>query len=393
MTIGTPVSLGSGTATIGASTVSLTLGTAIVANDLVVVAIGWDNNPVGSVSSVTDGTNTYALAGTARGASAQGDVELWYKANATAVASGTITATLSGTIAAGRSGSMIAARVTGVDSTPLDKSANSTATTATPTVSTGTLSQANEIVFGADFLSTFPFSYTPSTSSAFTQIGSTVVTVDQLAFVYRTVSSTSSVTNAPTWGTGGNQAPQAIASFKASSTTNANITGVAGTGTIGTVSPSVAKALTGVAGTGVVGTVTATSSAISQNITGVIGTGAVGSLVSSVSAFLTGVTGIGQTGVLLPTDSPGIAGVAGTSAVGSLRGTVLVFPVGVFGTGLVGGVTTPTQAFITGVSGIGQAGEVYPIPPAPLNRSPLLIPSENGLPASLWLGSPNGNLH
>lgn len=219
--IGTPVGLGSGSnSTIGGTTVALTLGTAIVAGDLVVVAIGSDHNPgsSGVVSSVTDGTNTYTLAGTAKGTSAQASVELWYCANCAAVASGSITATFGATIQSGRSKMIAAARVTGVAiASALDKSANSTASGTTPTVSTGTLAQANEIIFSVDFTLSTTSGYTVSTSGAFTSLYYFQTATDSLGFVYKTVSATTSITNNPTWaGNGGTQVPQAIASFKGS---------------------------------------------------------------------------------------------------------------------------------------------------------------------------------
>tara|TARA_R110001599_G_scaffold350580_1_gene580901 strand:+ start:447 stop:1319 length:873 start_codon:yes stop_codon:yes gene_type:complete len=127
--------------------------------------------------------------------------------------------------------------------------------------------------------------------------------------------------------------------------TDINVTGVVGTGAVGSVAVSTdhAIAVTGVAGTGAVGSVTATGGA-NVTVTGVAGTGAVGSVTVS-------------TGV-----SVSATGVAGTGAVGSVTATggATVTVTGVAGTGSVGDVTTKLD-FTVSVTGVSATGEVAPV--------------------------------
>jgi hypothetical protein len=108
-----------------------------------------------SVSSVSDGTNSYSL-----GRSATWDgtnlelTEVWYKENASAVAAGaTITVTFSATTGPGSSNINIvgACYITGAaTSSSLDKVNSTTATTTTTPASgsTGALTNAYEIAIG-----------------------------------------------------------------------------------------------------------------------------------------------------------------------------------------------------------------------------------------------------
>ena len=127
--------------------------------------------------------------------------------------------------------------------------------------------------------------------------------------------------------------------------TDINVTGVVGTGAVGSVAVSTdhAIAVTGVAGTGAVGSVTATGGA-NVTVTGVAGTGAVGSVTVS-------------TGV-----SVSATGVAGTGAVGSVTATggATVTVTGVAGTGSVGDVTTKLDftVYVTGESATGSVASV-----------------------------------
>lgn len=103
--------------------------------------------------------------------------------------------------------------------------------------------------------------------------------------------------------------------------------------------------LTGVAGTGAIGTLTATgSSATTASPTGVEGTGAVGTLAAATSSSIA------------------LTGVYGTGSIGSLavQGDVSVSPTGVSATGDVGDVVIPndTTASLTGVYGTGGAGDI-----------------------------------
>jgi hypothetical protein len=161
----------------------------------------------------------------------------------------------------------------------------------------------------------------------------------------------------------------------AASGTNASATGVAGTGSPGTVTASIGANDTGVTGTGGVGTVTAS---IGANDTGVTGTGGVGTLAGSIGGSLTGVTGTGGVGTAAAQIGAASLGVAGTSGVGTFTGQsggtiggvggtggagldgaqLSVLPGGVAGIGQVGNLSTPgtVNASITGVAGTGQPG-------------------------------------
>ena len=208
--IGVPQSLGTGGAAPSCPSGTLTTTANILSGDLVIVSVGEANNSA-IVSTISDGTNSYTRAVTTLHGVARG--EIWYKANAAAVASGaTITVTMSATAT---SCNIQAARVSGIiPSSPLDAApaGNNTATT-TPTVASGTLAQANEILFGAlwDALGT-----TATESSGFTTItlqNATGVEGTTMLLSYKIVAATTTVTYAPTIGTGTLQVTNLV-SFK-----------------------------------------------------------------------------------------------------------------------------------------------------------------------------------
>lgn len=138
-----------------------------------------------------------------------------------------------------------------------------------------------------------------------------------------------------------------------------NLTGVAGTGAVGTVVPTVAKTPTGVAGTGAVGTAVPT---VAPTVTGVAGTGQVGTAVPTVAPTVTGVAGTGAVGTAVPTVIPTVTGVAGTGAVGTVAVQLdtTATLTGVAGTGAVGTVTPTVAPTVTGVAGTGAVGTVVP---------------------------------
>jgi hypothetical protein len=222
MAIGTPTSLGTAIAgTTAASSKVFTTNAAIVAGDLVVVAIGWYSSGGFTVSGVVDSgsTNSYVSAvSVSSGGGIPSGVALYYVKNATALASGgTITVTWSGSVA---SQSIMAYRVTGIDTvSPLDKT--STAASASGgdlSVATGTLGQANEIIFGA------AGGYNVGTyteSSGFTSLAQNSPSGNLLALAYDIVSSTSSVTYAPT-GLPNSRSEAVVASFKAPTPNTSN---------------------------------------------------------------------------------------------------------------------------------------------------------------------------
>jgi hypothetical protein len=163
----------------------------------------------------------------------------------------------------------------------------------------------------------------------------------------------------------------AVGTATANGKANTTLTGVAGTGAVGTAAGNgkASTSLTGVAGTGAVGTATANGKA-STSLTGVSGTGQVGSVtvtaVSGVTVNLTGVSGTGAVGTATATGASvyTVTGVAGTGQVGSAtaNGKATAAATGVSGTGQVGTATVTaiqnTSTTLTGVSGTGQVGDV-----------------------------------
>lgn len=101
----------------------------------------------------------------------------------------------------------------------------------------------------------------------------------------------------------------------ATPTISVALTGVAGTGAVGTLSPQGSFALSGVSGTGATGSL---ALEYSIPLTGEAGTGAVGTLGMSVSAGLSGVSGTGSLGTLSPEMSLALTGVGATGEVGTL---------------------------------------------------------------------------
>ena len=170
----------------------------------------------------------------------------------------------------------------------------------------------------------------------------------------------SGITVSSTWGgSADGDATLAVASW----TQVPVLSGVSGTGTVGTTTPSVATgSVTGVAGTGAVGTVIASPGG---QVTGVSATGAVGTL--TIVSGLASAFGTGQVGDVIARVRPPFTGVSATGAVGVLASTS--------GPGLIGVYAT------------GQVGTVYPIPPAPRHRPPLYIPPHDDYPATIWDGT------
>ena len=147
------------------------------------------------------------------------------------------------------------------------------------------------------------------------------------------------------WGRGG------WSSGKYGLPTSIDVTGVAATGAVGSVTitegSGVTVSATGVAGTGAVGSVTITQgTGVTIAVTGVAATGAVGSVV-----------------VQLP-KTVSVTGVSGTSAIGSVTVTegtgVSVSATGVSATGSVGSVSVETGVGVnvTGESATGSVGSV-----------------------------------
>jgi hypothetical protein len=160
--IGTPVSLGVAQGTGGSTSATMTTTAAIPAGALVVIGIMTGFAGSQTITSVSDGTNTYTrAAGGVWDATGAFVCDLWYKENASPVSSGaTITANYSGTSVSGTNVPIFcAAYVTGViGASSLDKTSSGKQLpgTAYASGSSGTLSQANEIVFGFVVLTRTP---------------------------------------------------------------------------------------------------------------------------------------------------------------------------------------------------------------------------------------------
>ena len=188
-----PISLGTASAAGSASSIAVTGGVNIVAGDLVVVSIGHLTASGTTVTSVSDGTNTYTRATTGTDSTAQ-EAELWYKINASAVTNPTITANLSGSAANRVIGAVrVAGGLTTLNVAPAG--AGFTASTS-PTVSTGTLATSTaEIVIGFLYVATAP---TVTEGSGFTQIYNENANTATNHLAFQVTTATTTVAYSPT---------------------------------------------------------------------------------------------------------------------------------------------------------------------------------------------------
>jgi len=199
------------------NTASITITTTanIVTGDLVVVAFAVASNPLRTVSSVSDGTNTYTRAFAINDAGPFYNLEVWYKENAAAVSPGaSLTATLSGLTAGSNGYGAAAFRVTGIlASGSLDKTATQAAVTSAPTATTAALVQPVEIAIGASYTADSTRTYTEA--SGFTNLFNFVGgATSRIGIGFKIVSSAAAVTYNPTLsGSGTNQL--GVATFKA----------------------------------------------------------------------------------------------------------------------------------------------------------------------------------
>jgi hypothetical protein len=153
-----------------------------------------------------------------------------------------------------------------------------------------------------------------------------------------------------------------------------DVTGVAGTGAIGTaiVSDNEDVVVTGLAGTGAVGTETIQNDAVPPsaagtgaigiftpeaviNETGVAGTGDIGTqtLYITTDAPVTSVVGTGAIGTeVVETEIPEV-GVAAAGGIGTIAFESYVDPAAVFGTGAIGTEVPEVELGETGVAGTG----------------------------------------
>lgn len=196
-------------------TQTLTTTNAVLAGDtLVVTAAQFESSSI-TVSSISDGTNSYSKV-SATTTPNGGEVELWEKLNASAVASGaTLTVTYSGS-------SLYcivnAARVSGAVGT-LDVSPTGTnGTTGQPSISSGTLAQAQEALFGMTLYYYNGTAMTYTEATGFTTLATAQDTHNGsnsllMTMSYKLTNSTSSVTYNPTLTNQGDWA-QLMASYK-----------------------------------------------------------------------------------------------------------------------------------------------------------------------------------
>ena len=154
------------------------------------------------------------------------------------------------------------------------------------------------------------------------------------------------------------------------------ITGVGGTGEVGSVGVTggaVSAAITGVSATAAVGTVIPNVDVLSTTVaaTGAVGTPGTASTVPLTSASSTGVAGsVGLEGDLIL----GLTGVQATGSVGTLSHEVSVATTGVQATGAVAAAADVRfQSFLSQVTALGQVGNV-----TPLGGEPWVPVNDNG---------------
>jgi hypothetical protein len=202
--VGTPQSLG----TVGAiggtpSSAAITTIAAVYPGDLLVCGITLFSNPTArTISSVSDGTNTYvpAVAASTTGGTGAADFdgELWYCANAQAGAYGaTLTITFSGALAGegGQGYAIAAARIPRC--VGLDKIASQAGgAPGAYGVTTTTLSQPHEIAIGAMCAGNYPTS-----APGFTLIAETISGAggEAIYLCYKIVNATTAVALTPTY--------------------------------------------------------------------------------------------------------------------------------------------------------------------------------------------------
>ncbi len=121
-------------------------GMNVAGGNFLIALVSSDYGSSRAVSSVTDGINSFTyVTKSATTSNGGGDVEIWYKANATANASATFTATFAGGSVSYRRIAVL--QYSGVDTTsPLDKSSIGSGTGTAQTVANVTTTSANELL-------------------------------------------------------------------------------------------------------------------------------------------------------------------------------------------------------------------------------------------------------
>lgn len=208
-TIGTPQLIASSITSAANTTNSATSSVAIQAGDTVVVLMGPFNDGTCAVTSVTDGTNTYAL-GHKLKSGAYG-FEVWYAKNCSAVGSG---ATITTNTSAGANNRKFAAvRFAGGNATaPLDVTVSNSTASATPTVATGALASASEVIFGC--IGTDTTVATITEDASFTNLINSSLGSLPFCCGYKVVTSASTLNYAPTLSSVPGNMAIGVCSFK-----------------------------------------------------------------------------------------------------------------------------------------------------------------------------------
>lgn len=144
------------------------------------------------------------------------------------------------------------------------------------------------------------------------------------------------------------------------SETSVALTGVSGTGGVGTLVPGFALAASSVVGTGAAGSLSPSSS---LELTGISGTGSLGALAPSSLIGLTGVGGSGFPGDVNPAFSASLEGLEAIGETGLLDVSFALPLGGVEGIGFVGDLTISSGDItlaLTGVEGTGELGTLIP---------------------------------
>lgn len=210
----------------------------------------------------------------------------------------------------------------------------------------GTVAPSTTVAITGNGATTAVGSVTPSSTVALTGVSATGAAGNVVGFVDTYDTRTSAVPfnlrgpGKPQPIAGPGREPLTWTETNTSSNVTVGITGVAGTGAVGSVIVATTVPATGNAGTASVGTV---APATTVAVTGSGATGAVGSVVPSTAVATTGVAGTSAVGALAPSTTVAATGVGATGAVGTVTAS-----------GSAGNVTVA----ITGVSATGSVGNV-----------------------------------
>ena len=189
----------------------------IAAGDLIVLCVTCLSAATSFPSAISDGTNSYTLAGTVQSTGAGiFNTSLWYKENASAVVAGaTITVTLNTpTTGSGNGLAIIASKIVSTLASSFDKTAGGNTAAATSiTATTAALAQPIEIAVGTSWSDAGVPTYVGATGfspASNTSIpgGNGLLVVD-----YKLTGATTAVSYVPTWGASG-RVLGVVATFK-----------------------------------------------------------------------------------------------------------------------------------------------------------------------------------